>query len=1154
MSLILMLRNDFHTLPGRILTMVSRRLFICIVALIWINPSAHASAALPSPEPMAGVKAAQSPIEHIAHFGRATGKGFSTLLASGDIVYAGQDGEFVVMRWASTNNLTEIARIPLPNDIVDMSISGNTIYASLAWNGIWAINVEVPYQPKILDKVSDEGGRLVIVGGVLYVGQFGRLLAFDISEDKRLSMVDEISGDWQADEILTYNTYLFLIGTGASIIDISTPGDLRFVSFFGEESVVHMAISYPYAYTLNNNSDGIHVYDLLHIDQPSLVGIFEKRIKYANAMVVGGSYLYVRGRQEWIVDISIPDRPTIVDEIPYRIFGYRLVIDGKLLYTLSERALSVFSLVDPTRPIDISPFFEAALAPEAMVTTGKHLYVLEEEILSIFDISYVNKPKLVNKVIMSGVREIYLSNDKLYAIESISSLRNALVAIFDISNPISPSRIGQYIPSTRSKIEHLDIQNNNMFVVEGGSLVIVDVSNPESPKITSQFLLPSDLPGRILLYVTIGNSIAYLTAIRPYDQETDLFAVDISDISIPKELWRYQITGITLRMHLDGSTAYVGRQVFSLNGTHLPNPILQLPADLEITKVENGYLYLVESDHLAIYKLNLPNELIKIGNYAERSIGRDGNGLRLFVKNGPFLYTKVMLVDGSSDGIEILYFLPPLSRLVSRNGGELAANEGKIHYIFPSGVFDRSAIITHLTRYSHSSRAGSGASSVGLSFELQPEDAALQINTAFTLSVSYAGLNLDSFVPESLALYYQVDDQWIMEPTSRVDADAEVVYAQPEHFVRWSLFGEPRLSNSIFLPYIVEESVDLWIQDMEVTQAIQSLDNRVPLVEKRPTVVRIYARTNSPLPIDDVMFFVDGYRNGVKLDQSPLIIGPLAVFPNPHRNLLGSTANVLLPLSWLSDEIEIRATVGVMPNREEVNYEDAQVVERARFQPVPPLEIVIVPANYTDASTGLIFPAQSEAVLSNWLFRVYPVNRINVTWHTPITIPPTMPDRFLYRLISAVGDLKILEDAPPNRIYYGIASLTDDTGITHNPPQAGPSGIGGGGVVVSYDLTQSPNYPFHATGKIAAHEIGHALGRPHPDEDTFPYPSGSIGEYGLDIASNQVWSPYGPDKSTDFMGGDPNRWWVSDYTYMAILERLTHPPTISASSLLEESR
>jgi hypothetical protein len=79
-----------------------------------------------------------------------------------------------------------------------------------------------------------------------------------------------------------------------------------------------------------------------------------------------------------------------------------------------------------------------------------------------------------------------------------------------------------------------------------------------------------------------------------------------------------------------------------------------------------------------------------------------------------------------------------------------------------------------------------------------------------------------------------------------------------------------------------------------------------------------------------------------------------------------------------------------------------------------------------------------------------------------------------------------------------------------------------------------------------AHEIGHDWGRRHAPcggaggaDPSYPYSLGLIGVYGLDLETMEVKSPSG---NTDIMGYCNVKFWISDYTYSAIVNyRVANP-------------
>jgi hypothetical protein len=136
--------------------------------------------------------------------------------------------------------------------------------------------------------------------------------------------------------------------------------------------------------------------------------------------------------------------------------------------------------------------------------------------------------------------------------------------------------------------------------------------------------------------------------------------------------------------------------------------------------------------------------------------------------------------------------------------------------------------------------------------------------------------------------------------------------------------------------------------------------------------------------------------------------------------------------------------------------------------------------------------------------------------------------------------LGLIRDNDGNRadvVYYGLLP----TGMPVGVPGCGAAGIGGGVV----NDTQT-----------FVHEIGHGYGFQHtpsgnagatdPNYPTYePYPSASIGEYGLDIRNGTV---YSPATSTDYMSYGPNRW-MSLYQH----ERLVGHPRLVPSWITDRN-
>src|SRR5207244_4385392 len=84
---------------------------------------------------------------------------------------------------------------------------------------------------------------------------------------------------------------------------------------------------------------------------------------------------------------------------------------------------------------------------------------------------------------------------------------------------------------------------------------------------------------------------------------------------------------------------------------------------------------------------------------------------------------------------------------------------------------------------------------------------------------------------------------------------------------RASAIATAALTNTVYLPNImaVVPPVDLSIDSLEITQAVQTPSNSVPLIAGRPAIVRVYAKYTGTVVPGSVTVSLTGARDGVAL-------------------------------------------------------------------------------------------------------------------------------------------------------------------------------------------------------------------------------------------------------------------------------------------------
>jgi len=367
-----------------------------------------------------------------------------------------------------------------------------------------------------------------------------------------------------------------------------------------------------------------------------------------------------------------------------------------------------------------------------------------------------------------------------------------------------------------------------------------------------------------------------------------------------------------------------------------------------------------------------------------------------------------------------------------------------------------------------------------------------------------------------------------------------VFLATHDHPAAHADLSSPPSDRRIYLPLITRPAmIDLVLNQVEITQSVQNGAGSVPFVANRPAVARVYVTVSGVTEASNVIVEASATRNGVPLPGSPRRSDPRTVTTSVSRGNYASSFNLALPAEWLSGSVRLSIVVDPDNRITEVNETNNSRTQTLEFLAVPRLDLTIVPVQYTHTPNGRTYPAPTRDTVSDWVMRAYPIPGINVRLRAPVAFTGDLRRGDEWeRLLDLITDVKLSDGAPSSRVYYGLIPIASGSDRWFS---SGIAGIGWVGLraSVGLDLTGSSD----AAGRLAAHEIGHNLGRFHAPcgvsgdpRQPFPYPNASIGPgvYGLDISQARVWSPVAPDDTKDLMSYCQPQW-VSDFTYQGLL-------------------
>jgi hypothetical protein len=356
----------------------------------------------------------------------------------------------------------------------------------------------------------------------------------------------------------------------------------------------------------------------------------------------------------------------------------------------------------------------------------------------------------------------------------------------------------------------------------------------------------------------------------------------------------------------------------------------------------------------------------------------------------------------------------------------------------------------------------------------------------------------------------------------------------------------------VYLPIVVLPSppviptFDLTVGYIEATQATQTLSNDVPMVAGRPTVLRVYTRTNDSIETTGLQVTIDAFRDGVRLPEAPLVIedNTAKIWANANqlealRDAKANSANFKLPAEWLSGQVTVTATVDADRSVFETDEGNNTLTMLLNFTSVPALDIVVVPIRYYYGGSYLFPPVTNFDFLPPGFMGIYPIHDVNISVHAPVNFSGDLyTTQGWSDLLDKVTSIRANEVGNGGPIvYYGVVPLDDGNRTTWYG--GGIQGIGWIGVRASVGLTDLEDIGIDGD-EIALHEVGHNFGRRHAPcsvnvdlDRNYPYDGGLIGQFGFNMNTFNVMSK---TQRADIMGYC-NRVWISDYNYKALYNK-----------------
>ena len=311
-------------------------------------------------------------------------------------------------------------------------------------------------------------------------------------------------------------------------------------------------------------------------------------------------------------------------------------------------------------------------------------------------------------------------------------------------------------------------------------------------------------------------------------------------------------------------------------------------------------------------------------------------------------------------------------------------------------------------------------------------------------------------------------------------------------------------------------SSTLMKEKLYLTQAVQSFNRSVPLVENEPALLRVFLATEMQeldRPPVRATFFLDG----VEVHTEDIPGGTANVPAAIDESSLVYSANAEVPAQAIRRGLEVVVEIDPEGMLGPESGIDMRIPEAGRMavdvQAVPPLNLTLVPLVWTENPDNSVVMRTEGLMAEDELFRltrdILPVHEFDVISREPIyTSTETVFDNRDPMLLE-VEAVRAMDGGQGH--YMGVWDAGEQL--------QGIATLRGFGSVVVLD------------GRVIAHELGHNMGLFHAPcgvdvlvDLSYPYSDGSIGSWGYDFRSGDLIEPDTPDIMS-YCLDDP---WISD--------------------------
>ncbi|MXX03541.1 MAG: hypothetical protein F4Z49_07240 [Gemmatimonadetes bacterium] len=307
-----------------------------------------------------------------------------------------------------------------------------------------------------------------------------------------------------------------------------------------------------------------------------------------------------------------------------------------------------------------------------------------------------------------------------------------------------------------------------------------------------------------------------------------------------------------------------------------------------------------------------------------------------------------------------------------------------------------------------------------------------------------------------------------------------------------------------------------------LTQAVQSLENPVPLVAGKPALLRVFVTNGGMADAKRPPVRATFYQNNLPVYTAEMPGGDYSLPDRPEEGDLAASSNAHIPAYVVRPGLEMVIEIDPGSIPDSASDVDRRLPPAGRLAQevteIPPLDLTLVPFLWTQNPDWALADYAAGLSPHDELFRLtretLPVGDLHLNVREPVWTSVASEAKNTISILIEVFVVRILDGARGH--YMGILPASERVGVAVIPGSIGVSAL---------------------NGQIIAHELGHNMnlrhapcGGPAGVDPDYPYADGTTGAWGYDLLSGSLVSP----RKHDLMSYCPPGW-ISDFHFVKAL-------------------